>query len=237
MTREFEIRREVELPATPEEVWDAIATREGLAAWLFDQGAEPDAAGAEVWDRPRRLLIRIPPAADGATQAFEYVIEPRPGDRAVLRFVHSGFLGESWADELDFGELTGHGWDMYLFTLAEYLRHFRGRRATYVEAEAPPPSSRPDAWPALLDALGEPGDLAAGDRVRLTPDGMAPIEGVADYVAPHYLGVRTPDALIRFHGRSLIGMPIAVGLHLFDPGVDAAAAGDAWRAWLARVFP
>src|SRR4051794_80338 len=29
MSREFEIRREIELPATPEEVWDAVATAEG----------------------------------------------------------------------------------------------------------------------------------------------------------------------------------------------------------------
>ncbi len=117
-------------------------------------------------------MIEFPTAEDGATQAFEYVIEAR-GGHAVLRFVHRGFLGDSWED-CDFEELTGCGWDMYLHTLAEYLKHFRTRRATYVEAEAPPASAKETAWPVLITALGLTSQVTAGDSVLLTPRGVGP---------------------------------------------------------------
>ena len=50
------------------------------------------------------------------------------------------------------------------------------------------------------------------------------------------MGIRTPDALIRFHGRWPLGMPVAVSHHAYAEGVDAAAATKAWESWLADVF-
>src|SRR5919108_6441430 len=129
--REFEIRREVELAATPEQVWAAITIREGLAGWFMDMEPAPEAFQT-AWDPPRRFRVELPPAENGATQAFEYVIEALSGGRARLRFVHSGFLGNDWEGEFDFEQMTGHGWDMYLHTLAEYLEHFQGRPVVYV---------------------------------------------------------------------------------------------------------
>jgi uncharacterized protein YndB with AHSA1/START domain len=65
MPREFEIRREVELPATPEQVWEAIATGPGNAAWLFPAEVEPGeggtgigGSGVTVWDPPRHFATR-----------------------------------------------------------------------------------------------------------------------------------------------------------------------------------
>ena len=34
MTREFEIKKEVEVDGTPEQVWDAIATGPGIDSWF-----------------------------------------------------------------------------------------------------------------------------------------------------------------------------------------------------------
>ena len=43
MPSEFEIRREVELPATPEQVWDAVTTgRRHQGSWLFPSGGDPE---------------------------------------------------------------------------------------------------------------------------------------------------------------------------------------------------
>lgn len=235
MGREFDIRREIDLPATPEQVWEAITTRRGMAGWFADQEPIPPGLTPAVWEPPRRLLIELPAAPDGSAHAFEYVIEGREGGRARLRFVHSGFLGQSWDD--DFAELTGRGWDLYLHTLAEYLAHFQDRAAaTYVTADAPPASAEANAWPALLAALGLETGVTAGEPVRVAVEGLPPIEGEADYVDRSFLGVRTDDALYRFHGRAAIGMPIAVGHHLFAGDVDAGRERDAWRSWLARVF-
>ena len=87
----------------------------------------------------RRLAIRIPPAPDGSVHAFEYLIEARDGGKAILRFVHSGVMGDDWNDE--YQSITSGGWDMYLYTLAQYHRHFAGLPAVYIEAEGPASSA------------------------------------------------------------------------------------------------
>jgi hypothetical protein len=129
-----------------------------------------------------------------------------------------------------------HGWDMYFHTLAQYLTHFTGRTATFVLADGPQSSAEERAWPLLLRGLGLAGPVEQGDPVRLTPDGLPPMDGVADYVGPSFLGVRTADGLYRFHGRAMLGMPVAVGHHIFTADLDQAEAGAAWRSWLHRVF-
>lgn len=235
MSREFEIRKEVVLEATPEQVWQAIATPEGQAAWLFPPEGDPDASGAGAdADPPNRLAVTTPTAPDGSFQAFEYIVEGRDGGTTVLRFVHSGMLADDWGD--DFAVMTGHGWDMYLHTLAEYLRHFAGRRATYVTADAPPSSAGPETWPRLLQALGLGEDVAVGDTVSAQVDGVGLVEGVVDYVQPTFVGFRSADALYRFHGRWFMGMPTAAGHHLYADDVDHDAQVKAWEAWLAQVY-
>ena len=234
MGREFELRKEVSLEATPEQVWDAIATGPGLAAWFMLMEMDPESGMVTAWEPGKRLAIQTPEAEDGSTQAFEYLLEARDGGTTVLRFVHSGVLGRDWSDE--FPSMTGHGWDMYLHTLALYLKHFAGRPAAYVEAEAPESSAADSAWPVLLGALGVSGPVGPGDPVRLALDGLDPIEGVVDYVGPTFLGIRTSDALYRFHGRAPLGMPIAVGHHVYRDDVDTERATEQWRAWLAGVF-
>ncbi|MCA1674442.1 MAG: SRPBCC domain-containing protein [Actinobacteria bacterium] len=234
MPREFEIRKEVVLEATPEQVWEAIATGPGLEAWFMPMEVPPEGAGATAWDPPKRFATQTPVAEDGSTHAFEYLIEARDGGSTVLRFVHSGFLGDDWNAEYE--GMTSHGWDMYLHTLAQYLKYFPGRPAVYVEAEGPQESADASGWPVLLQGLGVAGPVVPGDPVRLTPEGLAPIEGVVDYVEPEFLGVRTGDALIRFHGRAALGMTVAVAQHLYSDDVDRSETQQAWESWLNRVF-
>jgi hypothetical protein len=83
-------------------------------------------------------------------------------------------------------------------------------------------------------ALGLSDDAAVGDKVRLTPEGLEPVEGVVDYVSPSFLGVRSDDAIYRFtygfDGTTLVGH------RLFAEGVDRGRAEAAWSSWLTRVF-
>ncbi|GAA4967078.1 SRPBCC domain-containing protein [Pseudonocardia tropica] len=212
----FEIRREIALPAGPDEVWRAIATREGQAGWFMTfEDAPDDSPGDVVEDPPRRLEQRF------GTQAIEYLVEATSGGSTVLRFVHSGIREEDWGDEWE--TMTGLGWDLYLFTLAEYLRHFPGRPAVYAEIDAPPGRS---VWPNVLAALDDPreGDLVA------TPVGR----GVVDIRTGTHLGVRTDSALVRFHERSLIGMGLAVGHHEVG-SVDRQDLVATWSSWLEAV--
>src|SRR5205823_3034502 len=86
-----------------------------------------------AWEPGRRLLIQGETRPDGAVMAFEYLIEGRGPDATgssttVLRFVHSGFLGDDWESEYD---AVSRGDRMYLAKLASYLRYFPGQTATF----------------------------------------------------------------------------------------------------------
>jgi uncharacterized protein YndB with AHSA1/START domain len=243
MAGEFEIRREVELQATPEEVWEAVATGPGNEAWLFPSGdIEPREGGATAdggrvtaWDPPRKFAVRTE-GEGGWFNALEFVLEGRAGGTTTLRYVHAGIFTEGdWDDQYD---AVGQHTDFYLHTLGEYLRHFSPRRAIYVGGspegiQGPQASARPDGFDALKRALGVGGE---GDRVQLAVDGLEPLDGVVDYLRPNFLGIRAGDALYRFFGRNAWGGPVGMAIHSFAEGVDDDATARAWKAWLEGVY-
>jgi uncharacterized protein YndB with AHSA1/START domain len=230
MPRKFKIAKEVLLEATPDQVWESIATEAGLAAWFQPAPLDPASEMVVAWEPGRHLAIRTPAADDGSVHAFEYLIEAREGGSTVLRFVHSGFAADDWGDE--YQPVTSEGWDMYLHTLAQYHLHFSGRRAIYVDAEGPASSAAPEAWPVLAGVLGAAGATELGSDVRIDLPGAAPLGGVIDYATANFIGLRTPDALIRLHGRWGLGLTVAVGHHAYDDRFDAEATKRAWKAWL-----
>ncbi|MGC5627052.1 SRPBCC family protein [Georgenia sp. Z1344] len=237
MSDRFEIRKEVVLPATPEQVWHAVATREGQRAWSPDPDAV-EAPGTQVERQEgERLYVRTPEGPDGAFHAFEYLVEGRDDSTTVLTFVHSGFLGEDWGGEYDFETMTGYGWDLYMVNLTQYLTHFADRQGVFVTGQGPQSETSAESWAPVAAALGVTGPLAVGDRVTLTPAGFDPIEGVVDWVVPtdDFVGVRANDGLYRFHNNTVMGMPVAFGHYLFAD-VDAAAESARWESWLAGVY-
>jgi hypothetical protein len=232
MGREFEIRREVELPATPEAVWEAVATGPGTASWLFPEDPGPDAQVDS--DRPNRFAVRTE-GPDGFN-AIEFVIEARGGGTTILRYVHSGVIDEAqWDDQFD--AVDGHT-DFYLHTLGQYLEHFSPRTATYVGGGpgglmGPAASMTPDAFVKLQRALGVPEGASVGDRIKLAHDD---VDGTIDYLTPNFVGIRTDEALYRFFGRNAFGGPVGMSIHHFADGVDADATGAAWTRWLEGVY-
>jgi hypothetical protein len=167
---------------------------------------------------------------NGTLHAFEYHVERR-GTGSTIRWHHSGFLGGDWEAEY---EAMSEGDPMYLHKLAEYIDHFLGRRATVVDAFGPNVPDRDRVWPILRQGLGLTAPVSLEDRVRLTPEGFAPIEGDVDYLSPSFLGVRTDDGLYRFiHG---FEGTVMVGHHLFDTDVDPKEAEEAWASWLNGLF-
>jgi hypothetical protein len=230
MGKQFEIRREVELPATPDEVWEAVATGPGTASWLFPE--EPGPNDLVESDRPRRYAVRTE-GEGGFFNAIEFVIEAREGGTAVLRYVHSGvFDDEGWDDQYD---AVGSHTDFYLHTLGQYLEHFSPKTATYVGGgpggiNGPEASMTPDAFEKLKRELGASSE---GDRVSV-PNGGG--DGVVDYADDKFLGVRTSDALYRFFGRNAFGGPVGMSIHDFADGADAAAAERKWSGWLAETY-
>jgi uncharacterized protein YndB with AHSA1/START domain len=244
MSHEFELTHEIDLKATPEQVWDAIATGPGVDSWFMGHNEiEPREGGAAsmempgftgestvtTWQPPHRFGYRTPPGDEGAFMAFEYLVEGRDGGGTVLRLVHSGILAGDWQAEYD---ALRKGNPLYLRTLAQYLDHFPGRTAVPVTAFGPQQSDEDQVWATVARAVGLSADVKEGDKVHFTVGGQE-IDGVVDTVlAPGFLGVRTDDALLRFVGG---GGTILTGHHIFA-GVDKAQAEQTWGEWLAAVF-
>jgi uncharacterized protein YndB with AHSA1/START domain len=232
MGREFEVRREVELPATPEQVWEAVSTEPGLASWLFPERV---GEGIRTWDPPHHLVVREE-GEGGWFNALEYTIEGRAGG-ATLRYVHSGiFDDEGWDDQYD--AVSQHT-DFYLHTLGQYLGHFAPRTATYVGdvpggISAPQASMQPDGFDRLRRALGLERS-SEGDQVNLDLGGAGRVDGVLDYARGNFLGVRTGDGLYRFFGRNAFGGPVGLTLHDFSGG-DAERRKQALQAWLDSIY-
>jgi uncharacterized protein YndB with AHSA1/START domain len=242
MSREFEVTREVDLPAAPDDVWTAITAQP--AAWMFPTGMEipagsapPEGAPITTWDPPHRLVVRME-SPDGTFNALDYAIEARDGGTAHLRYVHSGILADGWEDQYD--AIGGHT-DFYLHTLGQYLEHFNGRPVTYVGQPSdgisgPEAAGTPDAMETLRTALGLASDAGVGDAVHASLGDAGTLEGVVDYSTPEFLGVRAADGLYRFFGRNHYGSVVGMSAHLFVDGVDAAEREAALRAWLDRVY-
>ncbi len=240
MPREFEIRREVELPATPEQVWAAVATGDGTAAWMFPTAAGAPGGTGEVFaghtviafEPPWHLALRAE-GPDGWFNALEYQMEARDSGTVVLRYVHSGVFVADWDNQYD--SASQHT-DFYLHTLGQYLRYFAGRRATYVAAQGPEKSAAKGAFDRVRHALRLTGPASAGDRVRMELPDADPVDGELDYLTPNFIGVRTTDGLYRFFGRNAFGMPVGLGHHLFAPDATADGAQRAWQSWLAGLY-
>ncbi|MGK5518747.1 SRPBCC family protein [Micromonospora sp. URMC 107] len=249
MGHHFELRKDVELAATPEQVWEAIATGPGIDSWFMGRTeVEPGEGGRTrltmagqveestitAWEPGKRLADRTEPAPDGTFMALEYLIEGREQGSTTLRLVQSGVLGDNWESEY---EAMGIGWDMYLGTLAAYLAHFPGRTAAPVSAFRPDAGGADRVWAAVAEAFGVAGPIAEGDRVRFTVGGLPPIEGVVDLAGlPTYVGVRTDDALYRFlYSGAERGDALVLGHHVFATGQDPARAERAWQDWLAAL--
>ncbi|WP_406416993.1 SRPBCC domain-containing protein [Streptomyces sp. NBC_01614] len=244
MSKEFEIAREFEVDATPEQVWDAITSNTG--GWMWpSEPPEPRVGGkgamgstVTAWDPPHRYTNRaedVEGVEEQSLNQLDYTIEPREGGRrAWVRYVHSGILVDDWDNQYD---AAGRHTDFYLHTLRQYLTEFGGRPVVaFTTFDGPDTSKTADAFVAVGRALGLGDDTAEGTRVQARgPEGRR-LDAVVDFRNPYFLGLRTDDAMIRFFGRNHWGYPVGISVHDFAPGADAKAVEAAWQDWLNGVF-
>ena len=244
MTHPFEVRGEVAVNATPEQVWEALASGPAMDGWWMGANElEPRLGGAlrttlpgftiestiTTWDPPHRFANTSPEQPDGRLMTFAFEIEGRSGGATTIRFVHSGFLpGDDWEQEY---EALKIGDPAYVFKLAEYVEHFLGRTAVPVSVWGPQVDAE-RAWAAYTGALGVSTRPIVGQPAHFRADGLPDLDGVIDYVSQDFIGLRTADGMYRFiHGMGTT----ALGHHIFQP-VDPAATAAAWQAWLDRTF-
>jgi hypothetical protein len=157
--------------------------------------------------------------------AMEWLIEARDGGGTVVRFVHSGLLGDNW--EAEYNGLSV-GDRAYLTKLAVYLKHFAPRTAKH-SLFLPGPVTQ-DSWAAMTAAVGVGADAADGQPARLSVPGIEPADGTVEFVsAPSFVGMRTADAMyMLIHGYNDMAFATA---HYFDDR-DPAAETQAWQNWL-----
>jgi hypothetical protein len=243
MSKEFEIAREFEVDATPEQVWESFTT--GTGGWLWPMDApEPRAGGkgpfgstVTVWDPPHRYTNRVADVEGIAQQTLnqlDYTIEPREGGRrSWVRYVHSGIFVEDWDNQYDGADKHT---DFYLHTLREYLTYFAPRPVSFATLNGPEASTAADALTAVVQALGLAENTAEGTTVEVRGPESRLFDAVVDYRNPYFLGLRTDDALIRFFGRNHWGAPVGISVHDFAPGADAKVNESAWQEWLNAVY-
>jgi uncharacterized protein YndB with AHSA1/START domain len=249
------IALEVEVPGSPEQVWQAIATGPGITAWFtaseveeraggairFDLGPGMDSSGVvTVWEPHRRLGYEERDWAPGAPPlATEFTIETRGGGTCVVRLVNSLFTSRAdWDDQLESFEA---GWRPYLRILALYLEHFPGQRCVPIRVMGAGAGTQDQTWSELSSRLGVAG-AAVGER-RAAPAGLPALAGTVERLTDHEIVLRTDQPAPGFALAGAFGwgggVHTMLSLYLFGPQSPSAVARDAhrWRAWMDGHFP
>ena len=228
----YRLQFSVEVPGTPEQVWQAIATAKGMSAWFLPTEMEEREGGSlhismgpgmgsdgriTGWDPPRRiayeedwaaLMGKDPEALSPLTS--EFLVEARSGGTCIVRVTSSGFgTGADW--ESEFWADMGSSWMPFFDNLRLYLSRFPGQEATRLEVTASHPGDAEALWSTLHDALGLGEEGATVD-----------IRGTTGRV--ERVGAR--QALIRLHA------PVPGMLSVFTHGEGSGKATAGARAYL-----
>jgi uncharacterized protein YndB with AHSA1/START domain len=255
------VQAEVEVPGTPEEVWQAIATGPGISSWFVPSEVEEREGGAAVshfgpgtsmdsvsritaWDPPHRLAAESQDLGpDAPPVATEWIVEARSGGTCVVRVVHSLFTSaDDWDNQLEGWE---SGWPDFFRILRLYLTHFRGSRGSLMQLGNAPPKTKPEAWAALISSLGLAG-ATMGQRVR-TQAGAPPLAGLVEKVGedpyPEELLLRLDEptpGLAHLFAIDMGGQVyVSIRLYLYGDQASAIVTRDEplWSAWMNKAFP
>ncbi len=253
------IQVEVEVPGTPEEVWQAIATGPGISSWMVpaefeERDGKPVAVkmnfgpGMELtspvttWEPARKWIAQADGFVPGMPPiASEWSVESRGGGICVVRIVQSLFAStDDWDNHLEAGE---QGWPGFLRALRIYLRHFRGLRSATMKWMAPVAGSEAEAWEKATAALGLKG-VSAGQRWT-APSGVPTFSGVVEYYTEHpydaLLRLDKPGPGIAALGAFNCGGPsmVALGFYLYGDQAAGTVAHETplWDAWFQKRFP
>src|SRR5579872_991036 len=201
------IQVEAEVPGTPEEVWQAIASGPGISAWFtpakfeerdgkpvavklnFGPGMESRSV-VTAWDPPRMFAKEADGWFPGSPPiATEWSVEARAGGVCVVRVVQSLFAStDDWDKQLTGAE---SGWPGAFRILRLYLTHFRGQRSAMMQFQAPVAGTVAEAWATMTAALGLNG-VGAG-QCWAVPAGVPALGGVVEHVSHS----PPPGALLR----------------------------------------
>jgi uncharacterized protein YndB with AHSA1/START domain len=248
---------EMEVPGTPEQVWEAIATGPGISAWMhptevegreggtfsFDMGSGMTGSGTVTgWEPPQRFVQedewRPGGEAPPARLATEWLVEARSGGTCVVRVTASAFgTGADWENEF-IAEMETY-FRPFFDLLRLYVERFPGQHATRREVRVDLSNgvAPADVVPAAARSL-----RVAGPGETVDEAGALGLSGTVLRVESPYLMVEADEPVPGYV--SLVGMPcdgggatVELDAWLFGPDAPAFAdkAEDGWRAWLAGL--
>jgi uncharacterized protein YndB with AHSA1/START domain len=257
------VQAEAEVPGTPEEVWQAIATGPGVSSWFVPTEVEEREGGAitahfgpgssmdsvstiTAWEPPRRFTAdsRDDMGPGDPTIATEWIVEARDGGTCTVRVVHSWFSeADTWDGQY---EATQYGWISFFRILRLYLTHFKGQRSASFQMMPTAPEPKQAAWAALVGPLGL--EAAVVGQQISTPPSAPALTGTVEHVGS---GEYAEEILLRLDGPApglmhlfampmagQIFLPIRVFLYADTPPTDAAARFEpVLQSWLAERFP
>jgi uncharacterized protein YndB with AHSA1/START domain len=253
------IQVEVEVPGTPEDVWQAIATGPGISSW-FAPAAFEERDGKPValtmslapgmdsrsvvtaWDAPRTFASEADGWFPGSPPvATEWSVEARAGGVCIVRVVQSLFASTDDWDEQLIGTEAGIPGAFRVLRL--YLTHFRGQRSAFMQFMAPVAGTPADAWATLRAALGFNG--AGVGEGWAVPAGVPALGGVVEHV-----NQSPPGALLRLAepgpGTAVLftmdfGETVMATFSFYLYGEQAAGTvareTPLWEVWLRERFP
>ena len=253
------VEMEFVTPGTPEEVWQAMATGPGNAAWFtratidgrvggalrFDFGPDMGSTGeVTAWEPPRRFGYVEREWMEGAPPvATEITITSRSGGKCVVRMVHSLFAStDDWDDQLEGFE---GGWPFFFDVLRIYLTHFNGQPAAQFQTMVHTEGTQLDAWKRLMGALALSG-ADVGER-RTTPPQPEALSGIVEVanqdskqrLVTMRLDAPAPGVAIIgtcSHGNDSVAASINLYFYGDNAGTVAAASEPRWRDWLSHLL-
>lgn len=249
---------EVEVPGSPEQVWEAIATGPGISSWFvpttveervggtmtadFGMGMESSSTISE-WNPPKSFKKDgdgMDP--DAPPVATEWIVEAKSGGTCVVRVVHSWFAStDEWDGQW---EMVEQGWKSFFIILRLKLEHFAGQPCAAFDAAGMAAGPEGHAWDLLARPLGI-SEATEGQRVQ-SGSGAPRLAGTVSFVG--HGESREVMVLADEPGTGIChvsAMPmgdqvyVSARTFLFGPGADAtkAQAAPAWTDWFAAQFP
>jgi uncharacterized protein YndB with AHSA1/START domain len=252
------IQVEVEVPGTPEEVWRAINTSNGISSWFVPARTEERLGGKmsltfgpgmdshatiTAWNPPHysaKESRELGPKAPA--MAFEWFVEAKSGGTCIVRVVQSLFAD---TDDWD-NQLTGteSGWPTFFAILKLVLTHYRDQQVHAIHELSFTSTPADKAWDVLAAALNL--TAAKVGEYRASHPGVPPVSGTV-VLAGHanynqvLLHLDQPAPGVAMLYAMPCGGPAmtSVNFYLFGPTSAAAVTRDQpqWRAWLDKHFP
>lgn len=154
-TRKHEI--EVDIQATPEQVWEAISEGEKLQQWFapiakveagksIELGWSPEMSGkANIRDwEPGKRMSWVEGEGSEREKVVEFQVQAKNDSTTTLRLVHSGFGAEAEFDsEYD---STHGGWHTFFASLRHGLERFANKPAKMLSAFRMAEESKTAVW-------------------------------------------------------------------------------------------